>query len=91
MKSLDLADTLPYENESTTVDFLLGNDYYLDIVLMLRTEVQYGLYFLSSKLAAIPMGRTSECALNENYTSMLIFTFGMNLSKTSVFTSADKT
>ena len=33
VSSLRLADTIPTENESSTVDVLIGNDYYLDIIL----------------------------------------------------------
>ena len=29
----DLADSIPYEEESSTIDILLGNDYYLDLVM----------------------------------------------------------
>ena len=31
--SLDLADTIPTENETSSVELLIGNDYYLDIIL----------------------------------------------------------
>ena len=31
VRSLDMADTIPSENETSTVDQLMGNDYYLDI------------------------------------------------------------
>ena len=56
MNSLDLADTIPSESESTTIELLLGNDYYLDVVLQQRIEVQNGLYFLSSKHGWISTG-----------------------------------
>ena len=36
MNSLDLADTIPLEYESTTIELLLANDYYLDVVLSQR-------------------------------------------------------
>ena len=48
--SVDLADTILKENETTTVDLLIGNDFYLDIILSHKIEVQPGLYLLSSKL-----------------------------------------
>ena len=50
VKSLDLADTIPFETKSSTVELLVGNDYYLDIILPQKIEVQPGLYLLSSKL-----------------------------------------
>jgi hypothetical protein len=33
VKSLDLADTIPNENEQTSIELLFGNDYYLDIIM----------------------------------------------------------
>ena len=56
MNSLDLADTIPVESEATTIELLLGNDYYLDIVLPQKIEVQNCLYFLSSKLGWLLTG-----------------------------------
>ena len=47
MNSLDLADTIPVESESTMIGLLLGNDYYLDKVLPQKIEVQNGLNFLN--------------------------------------------
>ena len=32
VSSLNLADTIPTENESSTVDILIGNDYYYHII-----------------------------------------------------------
>ena len=32
INSVDLADTLPSEWETSTIELLIGNDYYLDIV-----------------------------------------------------------
>lgn len=57
------------------MNLLLGNDYYLDVVLPQRIEVQDGLYFFSSKLRWIHTGRTGECEVNENDTSILILTY----------------
>ena len=56
MNSLDLADTIPLESESSTIELLQGNDYYLDVVLPQRIEVQNAIYFLSSKLGWILAG-----------------------------------
>ena len=33
VKSLDMADTIPTETESSEIELLIGNDYYLDIIL----------------------------------------------------------
>ncbi|CAC5424646.1 unnamed protein product [Mytilus coruscus] len=48
--NLQLADTLPSCLESSTVEILIGNDYYLDIILLQKIEIQQGLYLLGSKL-----------------------------------------
>ena len=48
VKSMDLADTIPFETESSTVELLDGNDYYFDIVLPQKNEGRPGLYLLSS-------------------------------------------
>ena len=44
-----LADDLPKEIEPSSVELLIGNDYYLDIILPQKIEVQAGLYMLGSK------------------------------------------
>lgn len=80
-----MADTLPYEHESTTVELLLRNENYLDIVLPQWIEVKDGLYFLNSKLGWILTGRTSESEVNEDETSVLILTYGTNLCKKKCF------
>ena len=58
-----LADDLPKETESSSVELLIGNDYYLDIILPQKTEVQAGLYMLGSKFGWILSGRTSEITM----------------------------
>ena len=50
MRSLDMADTIPSQTESSSVELLIGSDYYLDIILSQKIEVQPGLYLLASKL-----------------------------------------
>ena len=89
VKSHDLADTIPLETESSTVELLVGNDDYLDIILPQKIEVQPGLYLLSSKPGWIVTGRTSEPDESENETNMLILTYGTNSTNTSVFQSVD--
>ncbi|CAC5404450.1 unnamed protein product [Mytilus coruscus] len=49
VKTESLADTLPTENEKTTIELLIGNDYYLDLILPEKIEIQPGLYLLGSK------------------------------------------
>ena len=89
VKSLDLADTIPLETESSTVELLIGNDYYLDIILPQKIEVQPGLYLLSSKLGWILTGRTTETETSASETNMIILTYGTNITQTSVFQSVD--
>ena len=54
-----LADTYPATAQSTNIDLLIGNDYYLDLTLPTRIELQPGLYLLASRLGWIFSGRTS--------------------------------
>ncbi|CAG2200043.1 unnamed protein product [Mytilus edulis] len=51
--NLQLADTLPSCLKSSTIEILIGNDYYLDIILPQKIEIQQGLYLLVSKLGWI--------------------------------------
>ena len=44
-----LADDLPKKTEPSSVELLIWNDYYLDIILPLKIEVQAGIYMLGSK------------------------------------------
>lgn len=74
IKSLDMADTIPSETESSTVELLVGSNYYLDIILPQKIEVQPGLYLLVSKLGWILTGRTSESESTANESAMLSLT-----------------
>ena len=88
--SVDLADTIPKENETTTVDLLIAIDFYLDIILSDKIEVQPGLYLLSSKLGWILSGRTEESThQSENQVSMFVMTYGKNIPGTHTFQSID--
>ena len=50
IEGFHLADTIPLEKESDTVQVLIGNDdYYLDVILPDPLEVQSGLYLLNSR------------------------------------------
>ena len=86
-----LADDLPKETETSSVELLIGNDYYLDIILPQKTEVQSCLYMLGSKLGWILSGRTSEITNETNEASMLIMTYGVEVRKeTPMLTVADQ-
>jgi len=88
--SFDLADNLPTESEKTTIELLIGNDYYLDVVLPQKVEVQPGLYLLGSRFGWILSGRTSDIS-DGHEQNMLILTYGHDIPKeTSLFTDVDK-
>ena len=78
-----LADDLPKETETSSVELLIGNDYYLDIILPQKIEVQTGLYMLGSKLGWILSARTSENVSNIPETGMLILTYGNEIQRES--------
>ena len=91
VSSLDMADSIPTESESSSIELLIGNDYYLDILLSQKIEIQPGLYLLASKLGWILTGRTSEINSETEVTSMLsILTYGNNITKSCVFTNVDR-
>ena len=88
--SVDLADTIPSSNEYSSVDLLIGNDFYLDIVLSPRIEIQSGLHLLSSKLGwTILTGRIKETDSKTNYYNMLVLTYGADYGSPNLFTPAD--
>ena len=89
LKSIDIADSKPRDSEFSTIDLLLGNDYYLDVVLPQRMEVQPGLHLLGSKFGWILTGRTPQEMKELNETNFLIVTNGTMETKTSVFQNID--
>jgi hypothetical protein len=90
VKSLDLADSLPTQKESTSIDLLIGNDYYLDLILAHKIEVAPGLYLLSSKLGWIISGRAPCCDKKVSDPSMLTLTYRSSILPISAFQSIDK-
>ena len=87
----NLADSFPTEKETTTIELLIGNDYYLDFILPQRVEVQPGLYMLASKLGWILTGRTTEPAADDTTEhSMLIMTYSSNTLKDTGLLTPDK-
>ena len=86
-----LADDLPTERETSSVELLIGNDYYLDIILSQKMEVQSGLYMLGSKLGWILSGRTSEIVERTMEPSMLKLAYGKGIeNETTFMTCLDK-
>ena len=92
VKQYALADTLPCERESTTIELLIGSDYYLDFILPQKVEVQPGLYLLASKLGWLLSGRTSQYTKDkQEETNMLVLTYGTGIeSRTNLYTNVDK-
>ena len=89
VSSLELADDVPKIIESSSVDVLIGNDYYLDIIMPQRIEVQPGLHLLSSKLGWILTGRSGDHDSDVNETNMLILTYDNDVTGTSALSSID--
>ena len=86
-----LADDIPTERETSSVELLIGNNYYLDIILPQKVEVQSGLYMLGSKLGWNLSGRTSEIVENSTESSMPIMTHGKGIdNETTFLTCLDK-
>ena len=89
VSSLELADDVPKMFESSSVDVLIRNDYYPDIIMPQRIEVQPGLHLLSSKLGWILTGRSGDHDSDVNETNMLILTYGNDVTGTSALSSID--
>ena len=69
----------------TSVELLLGNDYYLDIAMSQKMEVLLGLCLLSSKLGRI-LAWGVICEHDEmNVPNMLILTHGQMQHKLTCF------
>ena len=92
VKQYALADTLPCERESSTIELLIGSDYYLDLILPQKVEIQPGLYLLASKLGWLISGRTSKYTYDKHEeTNMLVLTYGTGIvSETNLYTNVDK-
>ena len=89
MKDIELADDIPLENECSTIDILIGNDYYLDLILSQRVEVQPGLYLLASKLGWIVTGRTFDSDTQRNESSVFVMTYDKDVHESNLVTNID--
>ena len=86
-----MADSFPTEKETTTIELLIGNVYYLDFILPQTVEVQPGLYMLASKLGWILTGRTTELTADDTTEhSTLIMTYSSNIIKDTGLLIPDK-
>ena len=85
-----LADTLPSELESSTIDLLIDNDYYLDLIIPQKVEIQPGLYMLGSKLGWMLAERTPKPDQKKEEHSLLVVTYGTTTEReTHLSTCAD--
>ena len=71
-KDHQLAASLPKELEVSTVELLIGNDYYCDLVSSERQKVGPGLYLLGSHLGWIFSGRMPTEEKKNSEVSMLL-------------------
>ncbi|KAH3886130.1 hypothetical protein DPMN_010131 [Dreissena polymorpha] len=85
---LKLADQVPVKTEFGTIDLMIGNDFYLDIIQNERIQIEDGLYLLSSKLGWIVTGRTDGNGAIDDM-SMLILTPGRTLNDSCLFSEVD--
>ncbi|XP_070550260.1 uncharacterized protein [Ptychodera flava] len=89
-KDIPLADSLPNDVETSTIELLIGNDYYLDMILPQKIQVHPGLYLLGSRLGWILTGRTNGISEQHTEPNMLILTMGTQVwSESSTFTNPD--
>ncbi|XP_062614769.1 uncharacterized protein LOC134276539 [Saccostrea cucullata] len=89
-KNLQLADTLPVNFENSTIDILIGNDYYLDLILPERIEIQKGFYLLASRLGWILTGRTQEAYSKEEEQVMMITNGTLSLTECCLHSAVDE-
>lgn len=85
-----LADTLPVVKETSTIELLIGNDYYLDIILPEKFELQPGLYLLGSKFGWIITGLTSERSDENQEQSLSTLNFGTSTHSSIAVTAVDQ-
>ena len=73
-KDYPLADKMPKRIEMDTLELLIGNDYYNDIILDERKKIQDNLYVINSKLGWIISGRVSSTNGNEKENDIFAMT-----------------
>ena len=70
LQHLPLADTYTGDARSSTVQVLLGNDFYHDLVLPGRRQIAPSLYLLDTRLGWMVSGRLStskDCSINNDH------------------------
>ena len=72
-----LADSLPTDSELTSVDLLIGNDYYFDLLMSKKMEFGGGLFLFQSKLGWILGGRYLTTTDPVSVPNLLVCTMGI--------------
>jgi len=88
-----LADSLPIDPEHVSIEILIGNDYYFDLLLPRKMELGDGLYLFQSKLGWILGGRYLAATDLDSVPSLLVGTIGIAPTgikpSTHMFSSVD--
>ena len=71
-----LADSLPCQAESSTIEMLIGNDYYFELLQPRKIDFGEGLFLFYSKLGWILSGQVHCNAEENNEPSLLVSTIG---------------
>ena len=71
-----LADNLPTKDETSSIELLIGNDYYLDLVLMQRIQIQPALYSLFGWLLTERLENTERRTDTDTTFGILVVTKG---------------
>ena len=71
-----LADTLPTDTELSTIEMLISNDYYFELLFPRRMELGGGLFLFQSKLGWFLGGRYSSVDNSADIPSLLAGTLG---------------
>ena len=72
-----LADVLPVESDSSSVEMCIGNDYYFDLLLPRKMDLRPGLCLFQSRLGWILGGRCHTESSASEEPSLLISTVGI--------------
>ena len=71
-----LADSLPYHAESSSIEMLIGNDYYFELLEPKKMDMSGGLFLFHSKLGWILGGRVEQPPDMRSESSLLVSTIG---------------
>lgn len=91
-RTFKLADTLPNGRETSTIDILIGSDYYNDIMTGERKVIREGLFALNSKFGWVISGRTRTNTEKPTESSLFVMTHTSSSIPSDIheFTETDK-